>query len=153
VNVGWRRALAAAAALLAFVYVSARVDLYLRARSAYLQGEKYLDWNAHPERKAAFFDAKLAARRAALDRELADGRLTQAEHDEKLALARFARDQAVSESSLKYAYVWFQSAAELFSPPDDRWTIRAREQMKATRALWKKQLDAEHVPYKDYMLQ
>ncbi|MDE2490508.1 MAG: hypothetical protein KGM24_06645 [Elusimicrobia bacterium] len=148
-----RRALAAAAALLAFVYVSARVDLYLRARSAYLEGEKYLDWNAHPEKKAAFYDAAFAKRRAELDRELAAGRLTKAEHDRQVELARFARDQAVSESSLKYAYVWFQSAAELFSPPDDRWTLLAREKMASTRALWKKQLDAEHVPYKDYMLQ
>lgn len=149
----WRRGLLTAAALLAFVYASAYVDLVLRARSAYNEGEKWLSWNEHPELKKAHFDAVLAARQKTLEADRDAGRLSPAEFDRQLGLARFERDQAVSESSLKYAYVWFQTAAELFTPPESRWTALSREKMKTTRELWKKELDAKKIPYQDYMLE
>lgn len=149
----WRRALLTAAGLLAFVYAAACADVVLRARSAYLEGEKWLAWDAHPELKKAHFDAELAARRRTFEAERAAGALSAAEFDKKLGLAAFERDQAVAESSLKYAYVWFQTAAELFTPPESRWTARAREKMKTTRELWKRELDAKKIPYQDYMLE
>ena len=149
----WRRAALAGAGLLAFVYAAASVDLALRSRSAYLEGEKWMDWAAHPEKKKAYFDARLAARERELDGQLASGSISQAERDKKLFLARFERDQAVAESSVKYAYVWFQSAAELFSPPETRWSAAARERMPKARELWKKELDAKKIPYQDWMLE
>ncbi|MFI5361129.1 MAG: hypothetical protein ACHQ49_04090 [Elusimicrobiota bacterium] len=149
----WRRALLTAVGLFAFVYAAGCVDVVLRARSAYNEGEKWLSWNEHPELKAAHFDAELAERRKALEGDRDAGRLPAAEFEKKLGLARFERDQAVAESSLKYAYVWFQSAAELFTPPESRWTVLSREKMKTTRALWKKELDAKKIPYQDYMLE
>lgn len=149
----WRRALLTAAGLLAFVYAAACADVVLRARSAYLEGEKWLAWDAHPELKKAHFDAELAERRKKLEAERASGALGAAEFDRKLGLATFERDQAVAESSLKYAYVWFQTAAELFTPPESRWTVRAREKMKTTREAWKRELDAKKIPYQDYMLE
>ncbi|MBI5247508.1 MAG: hypothetical protein HY923_10020 [Elusimicrobia bacterium] len=148
-----RRVALTAAGLLVAVYVMARVDLVLRARSAYLEGEKWSSWSARPELKKAHFDAELAAREAELSRELAAGRLERAAYERKTGLARFERDQAVAESSLKYAFVWYQTAAELFSPPENRWSIRARAKMIETRALWKKELDAKKIPYQDYMLE
>jgi hypothetical protein len=149
----WRRALLTAAGLLAFVYAAACADVVLRARSAYLEGEKWLSWDAHPELKKAHFDAELADRRKALEADRAAGRLSAVEFDKKAALAAFERDQAVAESSLKYAYVWFQTSAELFTPPESRWTALSREKMKTTRELWKKELDAKKIPYQDYMLE
>jgi hypothetical protein len=149
----WRRALLTAAGLLAFVYAAACVDVVLRARSAYNEGEKWLTWSAHPELKKAHFDEELADRQRALERDRDAGRLPAAEFDRKLGLARFERDQAVAESSLKYAYVWYQTAAELFTPPESRWTAMSREKMKTTRELWKKELDAKKIPYQDYMLE
>jgi hypothetical protein len=149
----WRRALLTAAGLLAFVYVSACVDVVLRARSAYNEGEKWLSWNEHPELKKAHFDAELAERQTKLEKERDAGRLSPTEFDKKLGLSRFERDQQVAESSLKYAYVWFQTAAELFTPPESRWTAMSREKMKTTRELWKKELDAKKIPYQDYMLE
>ncbi|MDE2143380.1 MAG: hypothetical protein KGJ84_13305 [Elusimicrobia bacterium] len=149
----WRRVLLTAAALLAFVYAASYADVVLRARSAYLEGEKWLSWNEHPELKKAHFDAELARTRAGLEADRAAGRLTPAEFDRKLGLATFERDQSVSESSLKYAYVWFQTAAELFTPPESRWTVLSRQKMKTTRELWKKELDAKKIPYQDYMLE
>jgi len=147
------RPLLIAAALIAAVYGMARVDLYLRSRSAFLEGEKWMEWSRKPELKKAHFDAELAAREGELSRELAKGLLDKASHDRKAGLARFERDQAVAESSLKYAYVWYQTAAELFSPPENRWSARARVQMAEARALWKKELDAQKIPYQDYMLE
>jgi hypothetical protein len=149
----WRRALLTAAGLLAFVYAAAYADVVLRARSAYLEGEKWLEWNEHPELKKAHFDAELAERRKLFESERAAGRLSAVEFDKKLGLATFERDQAVAESSLKYAYVWFQTSAELFTPPESRWTARSREKMKTTRELWKRELDAKKIPYQDYMLE
>ena len=138
-----------AAALVAAVYAMARVDLVLRARSAYLEGEKWSEWSRKPELKKAHFDAELAAREG----ELSQGRLDRAAYERKAGLARFERDQAVAESSLKYAYVWYQTAAELFSPPENRWSVLARAKMAETRVLWKKELDARKIPYQDYMLE
>jgi len=149
----WRRVFLTAAGLLAFVYAAACVDVVLRARSAYLEGEKWLSWDAHPELKKAHFDAELAARLKIIEADRAAGRLSQDEFVKKSGLATFERDQAVQESSLKYAYVWFQTAAELFTPPESRWTARAREKMKTTRELWKKELDAKKIPYQDDMLE
>jgi len=149
----WRRALLTAAGLLVFVYAAACVDVVLRARSAYNEGEKWLLWNEHPDLKKAHFDAELAERQAKLEKDRDAGRLSPAEFDKKLGLARFERDQQVAESSLKYAYVWFQTAAELFTPPESRWTAMSREKMKTTRELWKKELDAKKIPYQDYMLE
>ena len=149
----WRRGLLTAGGLIAFVYVAACVDIVLRARSAYLEGEKWLSWEAHPERKKAHFDAEFAQRRKTFERERDGGRLTAAEFDKKVELAGFERDEAVAESSLKYAYVWFQTATELFTPPESRWTVRARSKMIETRGLWKRELDAKRIPYQDYMLE
>lgn len=149
----WRRGLLAAVGLIAFVYAAACVDLVLRARSAYLEGEKWLSWNEHPELKKAHFDAELDARLKSLEAERAASRLTAAEFEKKSGLARFERDRAVAESSLKYAYVWFQTAAELFTPPESRWTRMSREKMRTTRELWKRELDAKKIPYQDYMLE
>ena len=39
--------------------------------------------------------------------------MTKEELAQRLALAKFSRDEAVAESSLKYAYVWYQTAVEL----------------------------------------
>lgn len=150
---GWRRVLLTAAGLLLFVYAAACADVVLRARSAYQEGEKWLSWNEHPELKKAHFDAALAARTKTFEAERAAGKLTEDEFKKKVGLATFERDQAVAESSLKYAFVWFQTGAELFTPPESRWSVLSREKMKTTRELWKRELDAKKIPYKDYMLE
>ncbi len=150
---GWRRGLLTAAGLFVFVYAAACVDVVLRARSAYLEGEKWMAWSEHPELKKAHFDAVLAERRRTFEAERDAGKITAAEFGKKVGLATFERDQAVAESSLKYAYVWYQTAAELFTPPESRWTLMSREKMKTTRELWKKELDAGKIPYQDYMLE
>ena len=143
--------------LLAFsaaaVYALAYVDLIFRARSAYLEGEKYLEWNAHPELKKAYYDRVFAQREKKIEADFKKGLLTEAEKRQKIDLARFREKERLSESSLKYAYIWFQTAVKLFSPPESRWVKLSREEMPKTLALWKKELDARHIPYQDYMFE
>ncbi len=128
-------------------------DVWLRARSAYQEGEKYLEWDRRPELKAAYLDRVLVEKQTRLQGDWAARGITAVELKERLALARFERDEAIKESSLKYAYVWFQTAVELFSPPESRWVIRSRQRMAAAKELWKKELDAQRIPHQDYMLE
>jgi hypothetical protein len=148
-----KRGLLAVLGCAAAVYGMAYADVVLRARSAYLEGMKYLEWEKEPSLKKAFFDAELAKKEASIRGDLAKGAISQADADEKLDLARFARDQRMAESNYKYAYVWFQTACELFTPPESRWVVMSRERMASTKELWKKELDAKHISYKDYMLE
>lgn len=148
-----RRKLLTVLACVAAVYGMACADLWLRARSAYLEGEKYLEWDRRPELKAAHLDRLLAEKTARLRAEGAAGRITPDELSQRLALARFERDESMQESSLKYAYVWFQTAVELFSPPESRWVVRSRARMAEAKELWRKELVAKKIPFQDYMLE
>jgi hypothetical protein len=129
---------AGAAAVLAIVYV----DVQLRARSAYLEAEKYMDWYAHPDKKKAFYDQRLAAGKAALNPAAAD-------YADKVSALQFDHDYALSESSLKYAYQWYKDTYELFSPPESRWVRMAREKAPVALNLWKQELHAQNIPFED----
>ena len=120
----WRRALLTAAALLAFVYGAAYTDLVLRARSAYLEGEKWMEWSRKPELKKAHFDAILAAREKDLTKEREAGRLAPAAFTQKMGLARFERDEAavrLAALTPQEGYAQFLSFYLLFGVrvPDD----------------------------------
>lgn len=149
----FRRGLLIALGCGAFIYAAAYADLVLRARSAYLEGEKYLEWDRKPELKKAALDAELADAEARIKARAADEKLSPALLEQRLRLARFERDERFKESSVKYAYVWFQTAAELFSPPESKWVRLSREKMVLAKELWKKELDAKKIPYQDYMLE
>jgi hypothetical protein len=153
VPAAYKRGLAVAAGLFAFILAVAYVDLVLRARSAYLEGEKYLAWNEKPELKAAYFDAQLAEKETELKAQQAKGKLTAEELADRLELAKFERDERVAESSLKYAYTWFQTAVELFSPPESKWVKLSREKLGPVKEMWKAELRAKKIPFQDYMLE
>lgn len=129
------------------------VDLTLRARSAYYEGEKHLAWAADPSLKKAYYDAWLAKKENKIRAEVSAGKLSPAELDKRLMLARFEYGERLKESDYKYAVVWFQTVVELFSPPESRWVKLARQRLPEAMALWKKELDAKKIPYQDYMLE
>ncbi|MFA5140966.1 MAG: hypothetical protein WC728_17200 [Elusimicrobiota bacterium] len=135
------------------VYAMVFADLALRARSAYLEGEKYMRWHQDPALKKAFFEAAFQGEKARLERERAAGRIGEAEYLQRLELERFRRDESAGESSLKYAYHWYKTAVELFSPPETRWVRLSRVKMSEAKELWKKELQAKNIPYEDYMLE
>lgn len=148
-----RRAGAIALAALAFVYAVACVDVTLRARSAYLEGEKYMSWARDPSLKRAALRTEFEARERALRDQAAAGKLGAAELEQRSALLRFELGERLQESSLKYAYVWYRTAARLLTPPESRWVVRSRDKMAEAKKLWKAELDAQRVPYQDYMLE
>jgi len=135
-----RLALFAAAAALLSGLVWA--DLASRARRAYLEGERYMEWHAHPERQRAYWDSWLAgeeARRGAL---VAAGRMSAEESRLRAGLARAERDERVAEDPLKYAVRWYETGADLFSTPPNPWTARTRTRLEEARALWRGELAA-----------
>lgn len=148
-----RRIVLSVLAALLGIYGIAYVDLIFRARSAYQEGEKYLRWNKNPELKAAHFNALLTEKEERLEKDFKSGKMAEKEFEERRQLARYERDQAVSESSLKYAYVWFQTAVELFSPPESKWVVLSRVKMAETKELWKEELKVKKVPFQDYMFE
>lgn len=142
-------AVAAVLAVTALVYL----DLVLRARSAYLEGERFMEWHRDPEVKKSHFEAELQRETRRLETERSAGRLSEPEFQQRLELERFRRDEAVAESSVKYAYHWYKTAVELFSPPESRWVRLSREKMSLAKDLWKQELDRKKIPYEEYMLE
>lgn len=149
----WARRTVAALGIAAAVYAMVYVDVLLRARSAFTQAERYMAWNADPAAKKRHFDALYDAEVARLQAQRDGGKIDRIEFDERVELARFERDHNVEESSLKYAYLWYQTCVELFSPPESRWVRMSRERMVRAKELWKAELTAKGIPFEDYMLE
>lgn len=152
-NKKWVRTAGIVLALIAAFYAIIYVDVVFRARDAYLEGEKYMRWNEDPRLKMTELNAKYENQKTSLDKSQAKGKMNQEEYDRQLEIAAFDRDRLMEESSVKYAYVWYQTAYELFSPPESKWVRFSRE--KAPRALekWKEELRAKKIPFEDYMLE
>ena len=131
----------------------AYADLWLRGRAAFLEGEKYLEWSRRPALRAVELNRLFALQETKLQEDYRSGRLTSSAVRQRLSVARFEAQESMKESPLKYACVWFKTAAELFSPPENRWTRRSRRELAVARGLWKKELDVKKIPYKDYMLE
>jgi hypothetical protein len=137
----------------ALVYALIYADVYLRARSAYLEGEKYYSWYLNPAEKNKALAEELAKEKAKLDGKLASGKMAKDEYAQQLEIIQFDNEQKLKESSIKYAYIWYQTVVELFSPPETKYVKLAREKMPKAKELWKKELTDKGVPFEDYMLE
>jgi hypothetical protein len=137
--------LAGVVAVVVIVYV----DVVSRAKTAFLEGEKYMDWHAHPDKKKAQLHRQLEVSKAALARQRDRKKITEEEFAEKAGALQFDYDYALSESSLKYAYQWYKDTYELFSPPESKWVRLARQQAPIALDLWKKELNAQNIPFED----
>jgi hypothetical protein len=136
----------------AVVYGIIYVDVLARAKHAYLEGEKYAYWAEHPEERAKVLAAKLVRDKAKLDADLAKSKVSREDYQRDLELIQFDHDQALQESSLKYAYIWYQTVVELFSPPESKWVKLARQKMPLAKERWKAELRAKKIPFEDYMI-
>lgn len=112
-----------------------------------------MEWHRNPEAKKTHFEARFQEAKALLDREKEREGLSGGEYAQRLELEQFRRDEVVAESSLKYAYHWYKTVVDLFSPPESRWVRRARSRMAEAKELWKKELEAKNIPYEEYMLE
>jgi hypothetical protein len=149
----WVKTLITVLCCIAAVYALIYVDVILRARSAYMEGEKYFSWYKNPELKAQVLNAEFEKEKAKLDKKLSKGKVTQDDYNKELDIAKFDTQQKLGDSSIKYAYVWYQTVVELFSPPESKWVKLSREKMPVAKELWKKELTQKGIPFEDYMLE
>lgn len=140
-------------ATIAVLYGMVYIDVVLRARSAYLEGEKYWAWSKNPQLKAAALQSELDAKEAVLNKKLKKKKIDQSEYDRQLEIARFDHDRQLEESSLKYSYVWYKTAYELFSPPESKWVKLSRQKAPLAQERWKQELRSKNIPFQDYMVQ
>lgn len=136
------------AALYGMIYL----DVVSRAKESYLEGEKYWRWSEHPEEKKTELDQNFEKSKAELDKRLAKNKISKDEYDRQLEILQFDREHALEESSIKYAYVWYQTAYELFSPPESKWVKLSREKAPLAKEKWKEELRAKKIPFEEYML-
>lgn len=135
------------------VYAMIYTDVVLRARSAYLQGEKYRQWHENPALKKAELEAQFKKESSALEKKFAASKLTKEEFDRQSGILKFNYERKTEESSIKYAYVWYQTAIELFSPPESKWVKLSREKMPLAKESWKTELKKKNIPFEEYMLE
>src|SRR5579872_7043344 len=102
----WQKIAFLAAGTLGIVYGMVYVDVVLRAKEAYQEGEKYWRWYEHPEERQSYLDAKLAADKAQLEKKYSQEKISKEDYDRDLELLQFDHEQALKESNIKYAYVW-----------------------------------------------
>ncbi len=136
-----------------FIISAAYLDLMFRAKSAYLEGEKYMAWSKNPVLKKDFLDKIFSAKLQALAAERAANRITEDDFEDKKDSLLAEKDFKTVESSAKYAYVWYKTAGTYFSPPVTRWTRLARQKAPEALALWKAELKAGKTEFKDYQIE
>lgn len=137
----------------AAVYSLIYADVLLRARYAYLQGEKYWSWYLNPKLKEKELDEEFLKEKSKLDKKQVSAKILQEEYNKQLDILKFNHEQKMQESSIKYAYIWYQTVIELFSPPESKWVKLSREKMPEAKKLWKQELIAKNIPFEDYMLE
>ncbi len=127
--------------------------MVLRARSAYLEAEKYLDWYYNPNKKIEFLEKEFEVEKQKLDKLLAENKISKEEYDVKLEILNFNKERKIQESSLKYAYIWYKTAIDLFSPPESKWVKLAKEKINKVRQMWKEELQKKGYKIEDYMIE
>lgn len=135
------------------VYIFVYVDVLLRARSAYYEAEKYMDWYYHPEKKLQFLENEAKIEKQKLDKLRAKNKISENEYKIKLELIEFNKQRKLEESSLKYAYIWYKTVVDLFSPPESKWVKLARQKIPVVRQMWKEELVKKGYKIEDYMLE
>jgi hypothetical protein len=134
-------------------YLLIYIDVILRARSAYLEAEKYLDWYYNPNKKIEFLEKEFEVEKQKLDKLLAENKISKEEYDVKLEILNFNKERKIQESSLKYAHIWYKTAIDLFSPPESKWVKLAKEKINKVRQMWKEELQKKGYKIEDYMIE
>jgi len=112
-----------------FVNAASYVDVTLRARSAYLEGIKYLKWHSDPGVKKKALDLWI---------ERAESKIPSS--DEKDLLRESLKTQyeiKMKDNDAKNAYYWFKTVIETFQPPRSVYVKRAEKQIIIAEKLWK----------------
>lgn len=148
----WIKNAALVAGTIAVVYLMIYVDVRSRAREAFQEGVKYESWYNKPDIKKNFLDEKFTREKVELDNKLAKGKLTEQVYRQDLEILEFDHEQALKESSIKYAYQWYKDTYELFSPPESVWVRKARLLAPSMKQKWREELREKNIPFEEYML-
>lgn len=150
-------------ATILIMYTMIYFDVVSRAKESYMEGEKYWSWYENPELKKKALDEQIIKDSKELERRLKPSlidnvlfgkkKISEEEYKRELEALKFDQQRQLEESSIKYAYVWYQTVVELFSPPESKWVKLARQKMPAAKEKWKEELRAKGVPFEDYMLE
>lgn len=135
------------------VYLAIYVDVILRAKHAYITAERYFDWYYNPHKKEKFLSEQAEKEKKRLEKLFSKGKMSKEEYEIQLELVEFNRQRQMEESSLKYAYIWYKTVVDLFSPPNSKWVRLAKEKLEIVRDLWKKELESKGYKVEDYMLE
>lgn len=135
------------------VYLTIYIDVVLRARSSYMQAEKYMQWYYYPEKKLEFLNKEFEKEKKKLDSLLSKNKITKKEYDLKIEILKFNKERQLNESSLKYAYIWYKTTIELFSPPESKWVKQAKEKICKVKEMWKEELIKKGYKIEDYMIE
>ncbi|MGA2090958.1 MAG: hypothetical protein ABSH12_05810 [Endomicrobiales bacterium] len=149
----WIKTVISISAGIVLVYALVYVDVMLRARAAYNEGEKYWQWYEQPQLKEAALMKQKEAELKELAGQLSRAVITKEDFEKQREIVESNYVRKRQESSIKYAYFWYQTVGELFTPPQTRWSRMASHKMTIAKELWKKELIAKHVPFEDYMLE
>ncbi len=134
-------------------YLSIYIDVTLRAKSAYYEAEKYMEFYNNPQKKVEYFESQAQKEKQKLEKLRLRGKLTEEEYKVKLELIEFNKQRQIEESSLKYAYVWYKTAIDLFSPPESKWVKLSKQKIEKVKEMWKKELEQKGYKVEDYMLE
>lgn len=135
------------------IYISIYIDVTLRAKSAYYEAEKYMEFYNNPQKKIEYFSIQAEKEKQKLEKLYSKGKISPEEYKIKLELIEFNKQRQIEESSLKYAYIWYKTAIELFSPPESKWVKLAKGKIGKTREMWKRELEQKGYKIEDYMLE
>jgi hypothetical protein len=148
----WQKIALGVAGTIGIMYAMVYIDVVSRAKEAYQEGEKYWNWTDHPEQRVQYLESQLVADKAELQDKLAKGKISKDDYDREQELLQFDHEQQLKESTIKYAYIWYQTAVDLFSPPNSKWVQLARQKMPMAKERWKAELRAKNIPFEDYMI-
>ena len=139
-------------AALVIVYGMIYVDVVLRAKHAYQEGEKYTQWHSDPLEKQKALKEQFLKLKKDWDKKLKKEKITQKEYNRQIEILEFDHQRQLKESAIKYAYVWYKTAYELFSPPESKWVRLSREKAPVAKEQWKEELRSKNIPFEEYML-
>jgi len=138
----------AAAAAVAFFSGTAILDLRARAKSAWLKAERYGQWQNRPELKKNHFDKIYEKKSAALKKP----GISAENLEKELAGLETEKNFLVKESSAKYAYLWYKTAATFFCRPQNEWCTRAREKLAPAKERWKADMRSKNIKFEEWMI-
>ncbi|MCX5786607.1 MAG: hypothetical protein NTX59_13075 [Elusimicrobia bacterium] len=131
-----------------FFYGAAVLDLRARAKSAWLTAERYGQWQNRPELKKEYFEKIYQKKSIALK----NSGIPPEKLEKELAGLETEKNFIVNESSAKYAYLWYKTAATSFCRPRNKWCERAREKLAPAKESWKAEMRSKKIKFEEWMI-